>query len=178
MTENTYIIDWKKIGLYILFAFGFCWSIALVMKLTHIEYGSTISFIIIGGLYMPGPALATFIIQKYVYKEGLKQYGWAFDKKNYKWFLKVILIFLAIIFLTLAVIGLFGNTHIISQFGQLDFSQENFNVQFKELLKGKVDIDKIKLPNIPSWLFFIVSIAQGIIAGVTVNLPNGHQLEP
>lgn len=171
MKENINTINWKKVRLYILIAFGFCWTIALLMELTHVKYGSTTSFIIIGGLYMPGPALATFIIQKYVYKEGFRQYGWAFDKRNYKWFLKVILIFLAIIFLTLAVIGLFGNTHIISQFGQLDFSQENFNFQFKELLKGKIAIDKIKLPNIPSWLFFILSIAQGIIAGLTINLP-------
>ena len=91
------------------------------MKLAHIEYGSTASFIIIGGLYMPGPALATFIIQKFIYKEGFKQYGWRFDKKSLRWFLYTILIFIAIILLTFTIIGLFGNTHIISQFGQLDF---------------------------------------------------------
>ena len=64
MTEIHNVINWKKINLYIIMAFGFCWTIALIMKLAHIEYGSTISFIIIGGLYMPGPAIATFIIQK------------------------------------------------------------------------------------------------------------------
>ncbi len=171
MTENSDTINWKKIGLYIVIAFGFCWTIALLMKLAHIQYGTTLSLIVLGGLYMPGPALATFLIQKFIYKQGFKQYGWTFDIKNYKWFLKTILIFLAIIFMTLAVIGILGNTHIISQFGQLDFSQENFNLQFKELLRGKINIDKIKLPNIPSGVFFIVSIAQGIIAGITVNLP-------
>mgnify|MGYP002136634119 CR=1 FL=1 len=171
MTERNNLINWKKISIYIAISFGFCWTIALIMKLAHIDYGSINSFIIIGGFYMPGPALATFIVQKYIFKEGFKQYGWRFDKKNYKWFLKTILIFLAIILLTFAVIGLFGNTHIISQFGQIDFSQENFNFQFKELLKGKLDIDKIKLPSIPSALFFILMIIEGIVAGLTVNLP-------
>jgi len=171
MTGINNAVNWKKIWLYILIAFGFCWTIALVMKIANIEYGSTLSLIIIAGLYMPGPALATFVIQKYIYKEGFKQYGWAFDKKNYIWFLKTILIFLVMIFLTLAVVGLLGNTGIIPQFGQLDFSQENFNIQFRELVKGKINIENIKLPNIPAWLFFVVSIVQGIIAGFTVNLP-------
>ena len=171
MTEINNAINWKKINLYILIAFGFCWTIALIMKLAHIEYGSTTSFIIIGGLYMPGPALATFIIQRFIYKEGFKQYGWRFDKKNFRWFLYTILIFIAIILLTFAIIGLFGNTHIISEFGQIDFSQDNFNFQFKELLKGKLNIDKIKLPNIPAWLFFIMMMAEGIIAGLTLNIP-------
>lgn len=171
MTEIHSVINWKKIGLYILIAFGFCWSIAGLMKLTHIEYGSTSSILIIGVLYMPGPALATLIIQKFIYKQGFKQYGWTFEKKKLRWFLYAILIFLVIMLLTLAVIGLFGNTNIISQFGQLDFSQENFNTQFTKLLQGKVNIDNIKLPNIPSWLFFIIMMAEGIIAGLTVNIP-------
>ncbi|MBS1574066.1 MAG: CPBP family intramembrane metalloprotease [Bacteroidetes bacterium] len=171
MTEINNTINWKKINLYILIAFGFCWTIALIMKLTNVEYGSTTSVIIIAGLYMPGPALSTFIIQKFIYKEGFKKYGWRFDKKNLKWFLNTILIFIAIILLTFIIIGLFGNTKIISQFGQVDFSQHNFNLQFKELLKGKVKIDKIKLPNIPSSLFFVLMMAEGIIAGLTVNIP-------
>ncbi len=171
MTEINSPINWKKISLYILIAFGFCWTIALIMYLTHIEYGSTVSLIIIGGLYMPGPALATFIVQKFIYKEGFKQYGWHFGIKNYKWFLYTILIFVAIIFLTFTVIALLGNTRIISQFGQVDFSQHNFNFQFKELLKGKIDIDKIKLPNIPAWLFFVIMLIEGIVAGLTVNIP-------
>jgi uncharacterized protein len=152
-------------------AFGFCWTIALIMKVAHIEYGSTASFLMIGGLYMPGPALATFIVQKFIYKEGFKQYGWRFDRRNYKWFLYTILIFVAIIVLTFTVIALFGNTHIISAFGEIDFSQDNFNVQFKELLKGKLDVSKIKLPDIPPGLFFILMMAEGIIAGLTLNIP-------
>lgn len=171
MAETNKGINWKKINLYILLSFGFCWTIALLMKISHVEYGSTVSFVIIGGLYMLGPAIATFIIQKYIYKEGFKQYGWGFDKRNYKWFLYTILIFLAIILLTFVVIAVLGNTHVISQFGQVDFSQGNFNFQFKELLKGKLNIDQVKLPNIPAGLFFVLMMAEGIVAGLTLNIP-------
>jgi uncharacterized protein len=164
-------MNWKKINLYILLAFSISWLVALVMKLANIEYSSTTATILIAALYMPGPALATFIIQKYIYKEGFKQYGWTFDKKNFKWFLYTPLIFLSLIMLTFATIGILGNTQIIPNFGQIDFSQANFNIHFKELLSGKVDIDKIKLPNIPAALFFVIALVQGIVAGVTVNLP-------
>jgi membrane protease YdiL (CAAX protease family) len=165
------IMNWKKINLYIMFSFGISWTMALIMKFTHIKYGSLLSLVIIGGLYMPGPAIATFIIQKFVYKEGFKQYGWTFDKKNYRWFLYTTLIFIALILLTFATVGIFGNTHLISKFGQLDFSQDTFNVRFKELIRSKIGSDKVKLPDISACLFFIVAIAQGIVAGATVNLP-------
>lgn len=161
----------KKILLYLLFAFGISWTMALLMKLAHIDYGSIYSLVIIALLYMPGPAFATFIVQKLIYKEGFGTYGWTFDKNNYRWFLYTPLFFLALILLTFATIALLGNTHILSQFGQLDFSQDNFNTHFKEMVGSKVDIGKLKLPNIPAWLFFIVSILQGVIAGATVNLP-------
>jgi membrane protease YdiL (CAAX protease family) len=165
-------VNWKKINLYILISFGISWTVALIMKLTHIEYGGLSSVIITGGLYMPGPAIATFIIQKFIYKEGFKQYGWTFDKKAIKWLFFTLLIFIALLLLTFAVVGLLGNTNLISQFGQLDFSQESFNVHIKEILISKhLDINKVKLPNIPSWLLFVLFIIEGVIAGVTINLP-------
>ncbi len=164
-------MNWKKIGLYILLAFGFSWSVALIMKLTHVEYGSLTSTIVLGVLYMPGPALATFIIQKFVYKEGFKQYGWTFDKKKIKWLLLTPLIFIALFLLVFVVIGLLGNTQIIPQFGQLDFSQEGFNTRFREILSSKISADKIKLPNLSPVLLFVLMLLQGIIAGATLNLP-------
>ena len=173
MIERTAIagINWKKINLYILFVFAYCWSIALAMKLAHIEYGSIASFVIIGGLYMPGPALATFVIQKYIYKEGFREYGWRYDRNRIKWHFASILIFCAIIFLTLGIIGLLGNTNIENRFGRVDFSRENFSLQFTKLLEGKLQSGKIKLPNFPPWLFFIMMMAEGIMAGLTVNIP-------
>jgi hypothetical protein len=54
--------------------------------------------IFLAGLYMPGPALATFVIQKYIYKEGFKQYGWAFEKTAIKWILFTPFFFLLLLY--------------------------------------------------------------------------------
>jgi uncharacterized protein len=164
-------MNWKKINLYILFSFTFSWTVALIMALAHVKLGSILGTVLLAALYMPGPALATFIIQKFVYKEGFKQYGWTFDKKAIKWILFTPLLFLALTLLTFAIIALFGNTHLIPQFGQLDFTQENFNARLMELASSSMDIDKIELPDIPPKLLFIAMLAQGIIAGSTISLP-------
>lgn len=61
----------KKISLYILFAFSFSWTVALFMLLSHVSVSSLTGIILLAGLYMPGPAVATFIVQKLIYREGL-----------------------------------------------------------------------------------------------------------
>jgi membrane protease YdiL (CAAX protease family) len=164
-------MNWRKINLYILFSCAFSWTVALIMTLAHINLGSILGTVLLAGLYMPGPALATFIIQKYIYKEGFKQYGWTFDKKAIKWILFTPLLFLALTILTFAIITLFGNSHLIPQFGQLDFTQENFNLRLRELASAKIDLDKVKFPNIPPLLGFVAMLGQGIIAGSTLTLP-------
>ncbi len=60
-------MNWKKIKLYFLLSFAFSWTIALVIKLSHVEISSILGTILLAGLYMPGPALATFFIQKFVF---------------------------------------------------------------------------------------------------------------
>jgi uncharacterized protein len=164
-------MNWKKIGLFILISFGFSWLIALVMKIAGVEYGKTVATVLIGTLYMIGPAIATLVVQRFIYKQGFKEYGWTFDKKKVKWLLRIPILFLLIVTLTFAVIMLFGNTQLIPQFGRLDFSQESFNAHFNEMLKDKIDVSKIKLPEVPAVLFFIVSLIQGVIIGGIVNIP-------
>lgn len=164
-------MNWKKINLYILFTCAFSWTVALIMHLAHVKINSILGIILLAGLYMPGPALATFIIQKYIYKQGFKQYGWTFDKKAIKWILFTPLLFLALILFTFAIISLFGNTHLLPQFGQLNFSQENFNLHLRELASGKIDLDKVEFPNIPPRLAFVAMLGQAIFAGSTLSLP-------
>ncbi|MGC3945487.1 MAG: CPBP family intramembrane metalloprotease [Chryseolinea sp.] len=165
-------MNWKKIWLYILFSFAFSWTVALFMALADVDVNSTIGMILLAGLYMPGPAVATFIIQRIIYKKGFKEYGWTFDKKAVKWILLFTpLIFLALTLLTFAIIGLFGSTHLIPEFGQIDFSQASFNLRLKELASTKIDIEKVEIPEIPPQLLFIVMLVQGIIGGSTINLP-------
>src|SRR5215471_15771777 len=116
-------MNWKKISLYILFSFAFSWTVALIMSIAHIKLTSITGMIFLAVLYMPGPAVATLIVQKFIYKQGFKQYGWTFDSKAFRWILFTPLIFLALTLLTFAIIGLLGNTHLAPVFGQIDFSQ-------------------------------------------------------
>lgn len=131
-------MNWKKINLYLLLSFGFSWTVALIMALAHIDIGSLPGIVLLAGLYMPGPALATFAIQKFFYKEGFKQYGWTFDTKAIRWILFTPLIFLALTLLTFLVVGLLGNTHLVPVFGQIDFEQEAFTIRLKELASTKI----------------------------------------
>lgn len=164
-------INWKKIGIYLLLSFGISWAVAGVLKLLDLELSSTTAMVLIAAIYMPAPAIATFIIQKWIYKEGFSEYGWRFDKKNIKWFLYTIVAFLLLIALTFAMIGLLGNTHLIANFGELDFSQSNFDKQLLALIKQKADIGDKKIPSLPAIPMLFVFLVQGIIAGITVNLP-------
>jgi len=174
-------MNWKKVNLYILLSFFISWLVALILKLTNIELGSIISVVVIGGLYMQDPAIATVIIQKLIYKEGVKQYGWTFDKKAVKWIFLTPLVFLSIILLAFLVVGLLGNTNLIAQFGRLDFSQESLNIQLQEILSSNhvkeilssknTDINTVKLPDIQGGLLFILFVLYGMFAGLTINLP-------
>ncbi|MBL7850855.1 MAG: CPBP family intramembrane metalloprotease [Cyclobacteriaceae bacterium] len=126
---------------------------------------------LLAGLYMPGPALATFVIQKYLYKEGFKQYGWTFDIKLIKWILFTPLLFLSLTLLTFATIALLGNSHLVPDFGELSFTQENFDYHLRELAKGKVDLETVEFPHIPPVIGFLAILGQAIIGGSTISLP-------
>jgi membrane protease YdiL (CAAX protease family) len=164
-------LNWKKINLYILIAFGISWITFAVLNFLPIHFSTVTQTFIIACLYMPGPAIATLIIQKLIYKQSLKEYGWSFDSKAIKWIFFVPLIYLALILLTLSAIGLLGNTSAIPQFGQLDFSEPGFNVRFTEMLETAGAIGTTKLPTIPPLLIFFLSIIGAVIAGATINLP-------
>jgi len=127
--------------------------------------------ILLALLFMPGPALATFIIQKFIYKEGFKQYGWTFDGKAWKWILFTPLIFLALTLLTFTIIVLLGNTHLIPAFGQIDFAQQAFNDRLKDFASSKINMDDVQIPDIPPKLLFVAMLFQGMIGGSTISLP-------
>jgi membrane protease YdiL (CAAX protease family) len=164
-------MNWRKINLYILLAFAFSWAAAIILKLAHIDITGLKGKVILALLYMPAPALSTFVVQKFIYKEDFTQYGWTFNKKAVKWILFTPLLFLTLSILTLTIIALFGNTHLAPAFGHLDFSQENFNHQLKETVGATGHLTKMHIPNLPAYLIFILVLVSGIIAGASVNLP-------
>jgi len=164
-------MNWKKISLYILFTFAFSWTVALVMTLIHLDMGTSAGKACIAMFYMPAPALVTFILQKFIYKESFTQYGWTFDRKAILHLLFAPLAFLALTLLTFAIILLLGNTHLAPVLGQVDLSQEHFVLKIREIVGTTLGSKKVHMPGIPAYLIFIVMLVEGIVAGATVNLP-------
>ena len=56
--KNAKKMDKKKIGLFLLFAFGISWTCGGILYLLGIEYGSTISVFSTAILFMCAPAIA------------------------------------------------------------------------------------------------------------------------
>ena len=171
MSKN---INWKKIGLYLLVSFGISWLVGSLMSLLDIGLNTPHGVAIVGVFYMGGPAIATFVIQKFIFKEGFKQYGWTFNRKAIKWVLLTPLLFLTFILLTFLIIGLFGNTHLINEFGQVHLSRESFLQQYSYIFSSRFPMENIELPSlpsIPSIPLFMLLLAGSMILGITLNLP-------
>jgi len=62
-------VDWKRVGIFITFAFGIAWFIALVLYLTGGLTPTPYTLIMLGGGYMLAPALA-HIITRLITREG------------------------------------------------------------------------------------------------------------
>src|SRR6185437_5634868 len=77
----------KKVRQFILLTFLISWSVALAAYLLHIKYGSILFLVILAVCYMPGPAYATLILQKLVYRSSLKPYGFTLKNVSWRWLL-------------------------------------------------------------------------------------------
>lgn len=175
-------MDIKKICLFLVFAFGISWLTAAIMYFTGIEYGSYLSMALVAVFYMAAPAFATLIVQKWIYKENVKPYGWVLKGIKIKWLIVTILLSMCFVLGTLGVIGLFGNGLGVESFGYLDFSEEGFNANIIEIVNEALKDSDFSIPDIetkmrenpipvsPVWILVIV-FGVGIIAAFTVNLP-------
>ena len=66
--ENN-VVDWKRIGIFIAFAFGIAWLVALVLYLTGGLTATTYTLVMLGAGYMSAPALA-HILTRLITREG------------------------------------------------------------------------------------------------------------
>src|SRR6185436_8930201 len=100
----------KKVLQFILLTFLISWSVAGAAYLLHITYGSLPSLLVIAVCYMPGPAFATLILQKVIYRDTLKPYGFTLKNLSWRWLLITTVGFVLFIVLgTFVVIGILGN---------------------------------------------------------------------
>jgi membrane protease YdiL (CAAX protease family) len=161
----------KKVRQFILLTFLISWSVALAAYLLNVQYGSILSFIILAVLFMPGPAYATLILQKLVYRETLTLYGFTLKNLSWRWLLITTVGFAWFIVLgTFVVIGILGNRFGVALLGRVDFSEAALLQQVTVFTHGALG----KLPPhvpIPPVAIFLLSLVQGVVAGFTVSLP-------
>ena len=170
--------NWNKINQFLSFAFGIAWASALFMRFSQMQYGSPESLTIVAFLYMPAPAIAAIIVQRFFYNKSLSEFGFTIQNVSWRWiFLYSPLLYLTFFLGALGIIALLGNQFQIAQFGHLDFSNDHFWGFIKETLQaqGKDSlgyIEKIQNLNINyASVLLIVGIFIAYIVGFTINLP-------
>ena len=86
-------VEWKKVGLFLLFAFGLSWAIDLVLYLTS-GYGNNAPTLLLLQLQMLIPAASAIFLGLFVFKDS--QIAWSSTKGNARWFLVFYLFFTAV----------------------------------------------------------------------------------
>ncbi|MFI5164461.1 MAG: type II CAAX prenyl endopeptidase Rce1 family protein [Bacteroidia bacterium] len=170
--------NWKKINQFLLIAFGISWASALMMRFSQIQYGSGEAITIIALLYMPAPALAAILVQKFFWNGSLAEFGFTLKGVSWKWlFLFTPIIYLVFFLGSLAAIYFLGNKFDVSLFGYLDFSNEHFREFIKKALEAQgkdssFQLEKLmRLPINYASLVLVAGIIAALIAGYTLNLP-------
>ncbi len=157
--------------LFFLVAFGIPWLTALSMFLLHIEYGSTVSLVLVAGLYMTSPALAGWLASR---AEGIKPAvnGWNFRELNWAVLALVPVCMLLLVVLFFALEYLMGNMLHVKGFGTILSDRQEIMNNMLDVIGQKIK-DKSKLnslKSIPPVLLFLSSILNAVIAGATVNM--------
>ncbi len=170
--------NWNKINQFLTFAFGIAWATALYMRFSHMLYGSAESLTLVALLYMPAPAIAAIIVQRFFHNGTLAELGLTIKNVSRKWgFFYTPLLYLVCFLGSLGMVGLLGNIFHIPQFGHLDFSNDHFWGFIKETLEtqgksGLLSMDQVKNMNINfASVLLIVGILMAYIVGFTINLP-------
>ena len=158
----------KPLLWFVLLAFAFCWFWAGLIYLADLEYGSTYASLIVAVGCMSAPALAAWIVSRYILKEPLQNLSvnWKTARKNVL-FMTPLWLPLWILFFYLVL--LLGNWLLGPEiFGSVDFTYEGLLNKIEDLTQGQVDPESLNIPSIP--VLFAVIIAGAVVAGATVNL--------
>ena len=174
-------MNWNKIGIFLAIAFGISWLSGALIYFGGIEYGNFLSIIIVACFYMPAPAIAALIVQKYIYKEPLADIGLKWPGINWKWIGATVFISISFILGTLGVIWVAGNQLGQASFGTLDFSADGILQKIAEIaiesaggsdLPIDIEAELEKMPfKIAALPLMLLSFVSAIIAAFSVNLP-------
>ncbi|MEN2998749.1 MAG: CPBP family intramembrane glutamic endopeptidase [Brevinematia bacterium] len=165
----------KKLLIFIAVSFGFSWTIAVILWLTGLYSSSQPQASLVKTLllivYMFGPAVGTIVSQK-IAGEKLSNLGVSF--KINVWWIVGILAIVSITLLTVFISSLMG-AKLNTTWDQLELSilelYKNIPSSEKpstaEIAKQLEEIGKSVNYNV--FLFYLISLLSGIVAGITVN---------
>jgi membrane protease YdiL (CAAX protease family) len=157
-------VNKKNILLYILISFTFSWLIALIIYLFKLyKTGGTPSTLatVLLVVYMFGPAIAAAIVQKIQGKK-IKDLGINFKLNSWwviGWLTPVFIIILTVIISAIMGGGLITNWD--------EFNKKMIELFGQEASKSMEQIGKSINYNI--WIFYLITILSGMIAGATIN---------
>jgi len=157
-------MNYKKIWIFLLFAFGLSWLIALVLRLLNLPIGAgsqSVTALVLMIAYMYMPAFSAFLVQKIIFKQEIKKPLLISFRINI-FFLWALLIPLILVFLTTVIGYLFTSiTFDPDMAGIKEMFGSSLTAEQLQEMEAQID----KLPFHPIWL----AIGQGLIAAVTVN---------
>ena len=177
-------MNYTKIAIFILLTFGLSW-IGLYIPGLFLEPESLGNVILQLLFYSWGPAAATLLTQKFVFKESMARYGWNRKRYSFSWILITMIAPILILLGTLGTVFLMGNVFHIPGFGQVILGQEvsnglisNFTV-LSAFQHNLLDTEFIQYllnawnhVQIPPeiWTIMGIVLVIGIIAGASFNL--------
>lgn len=157
---------------FIALAFGISWLSAGVQYLAGIEYGSKWSVIFTASTVMTGPMIAAFIVRKWIARGSFFEYGWRLKRSDWRGWLLTPVVFIVFVLLIVTVQAIAGNMLHAPSFGTIDMSHQHIKDELAAIAAANPGVPPTIIPPfLNGWVLLAVSIAGGVFAGVTVNLP-------
>jgi uncharacterized protein len=159
-------IHLKKIILFIALVFSVSWLMVILFLALGGKWGTPVSMVFAVG-YMFVPMIMAIIIQKFIYKEPLKEpLGISF--KINRWFAVAWLIPFIVAIATIGVSVIFPNVDFTTNIKESRIFEQYQSAFTAEQLQ-QIEKQTATLPIHPFWL----AVIQALIAGVTVNAVAG-----
>lgn len=167
-------VNWRKVGLYLVFAFGISWTSALILYLSGISLASVPGIVVLALTYMPAPAIGAWIVQKKIFGGTLGVYGLRLRGTRLRGVLGSIAVVWLLMLGTMGLVSLMGNTVGWKAAGHVTFDPQEITRQMQTLAPPQAAGAKpAPLPSIPPMLFFTLLLVGGTITGVVVNAAFG-----
>lgn len=164
----------RRIALYLGLCYAISWTVALVLYLAGVRYGSWTSTLLIATLYMPAPAFAALIVQRIGGKGPLASLGLTVRGLAPRYLLLGYLSLWLLVLGAFGLIGLAGNLWHVPGFGRVDFSAASLVEQTRLYLSqrgiGGADA-AVQPPPFPAGLMFILVLVSGSLSGSVFNFP-------